>query len=299
MRRPAAAQRQRRAGERALGDDERRRHALAAAASPPGGGGAVGRARSPEPAPARRPRRPASAAGCDLAAWRRAAPPCAAPWPRAWRPCAARAGSPRCRRGRCAARATTLKMKIHSSASRPSRSRVRVSSLIRHRRPGDAERGRRAAEGDAVTVLQALARDAVSVDERAVGGVEVADRRDEVRPVGRHADLAVAPRDSGVVDDDVGGVVATEGRQAAEQGVAVAGDVEPRPGGGVAARGRPGRHRPLVDGRAGARARCGGTCGLLRAPGRPAWTSPAARGRRRSRGPRPRRGRPRGGRCGW
>src|SRR6478752_9899606 len=119
---------------------------------------------------------------------------------------------------------TTLKMKIHSSASRPSRSRVRVSSLMRHHMssPGGrargssgspathAERGRRAADGQAVAVLQPLARYPVTVDEGAVGGVEVADRGDEGRAVRRDPDLAVSSRDPRVVDDDVGGLVATE-----------------------------------------------------------------------------------------
>src|SRR6478736_1683893 len=132
---------------------------------------------------------------------------------------------------------TTLKMKIHSSASRPSRSRVRVSSLMHHHVSSGWSRGSSppgpegcggAPEGEAVAVLQPLARDALAVDEGAVRGVEVADRGDEVRPVGRDADLAVAPGHPGIVDDDVGGVVAPERRQSAEQRVAVAVDVEPR-----------------------------------------------------------------------
>src|SRR6478736_6162539 len=102
---------------------------------------------------------------------------------------------------------TTLKMKIHSNASRPSRSRVRVSSLMRHptsspqggpwRSSGSpasrAERRGRAPDRQAVAVLEPLARDAVAVDEGAVGRVEVADRGDQVRSVGGDADLAVPP----------------------------------------------------------------------------------------------------------
>src|SRR6478672_8583758 len=114
---------------------------------------------------------------------------------------------------------TTLKMKIHSSASRPSRSRVRVSSLMHHQvssgwsrgsSPPCTERGGGTPEGEAVAVLESLARDPLAVDEGAVGGVEVADRRDQVRAVGGDPDLAVPPRHPGVVDDDVGRVVAPE-----------------------------------------------------------------------------------------
>src|SRR3954468_9587049 len=119
---------------------------------------------------------------------------------------------------------TMLKMNSHSSASRPSRSRVRVSSLMRHQmsspegRPGGSSRspapgaeGRgRPADRQAVAVLEPLARDALAVDEGAVSGVEVADRAHEVRAVGGDTDLAVAAGDTRVVDDDVGRLVTAE-----------------------------------------------------------------------------------------
>src|SRR3954464_8378099 len=160
---------------------------------------------------------------------------------------------------------TTLKMKIHSSASRPSRSRVRVSSLMRHqtsspkvgrrkssRSPASGPEGRgRAPDRQAVAVLEPLARDALAVDEGAVGGVEVADRGHQMGSVGGDTDLAVPPGHSWVVDDDVGALVAAEGGEAAQQRVAVAGDVEPRARRRVGPRDRA-RDGRLVDG--GARA---------------------------------------------
>src|SRR6478736_5303171 len=104
---------------------------------------------------------------------------------------------------------TTAKTKNHISTSNPSRMTVRVSSLITPGSPpAPPERDGGTAHGDPVAVLEVLAGDPLTVDEGAVGRAEVADRRDEVRPVGRDPQLGVPPGDAGVVEDDVGAVVA-------------------------------------------------------------------------------------------
>src|SRR5690349_16438067 len=123
---------------------------------------------------------------------------------------------------------TTLNTKIHRRTSSPSRMIVRVSSLIAARSPppGAVDDGG-ATHRHPVTVGEALAADALAVDERAVGRAEVADAGHEVGAVVGHADLAVAPGDAGVVEDDVGGVVPPEDGDRAHERVALAVDVEP------------------------------------------------------------------------
>src|SRR5665647_1672220 len=49
-----------------------------------------------------------------------------------------------------------------------------------------------------------------AVDERAVGRAEVADAGHQVRAISCHANLGVPPRDSRVVENDVGRVVASQ-----------------------------------------------------------------------------------------
>src|SRR5690606_28112201 len=92
-----------------------------------------------------------------------------------------------------------------------------------------------AAEGDPVTVLEALARDPLTVDEGAVGAAEVAHRGDEVRSVGGDADLRVPAGDAGVVEDDVPAVVPADDvdRRHEEEAVVPGGEVGPVPGSGA------------------------------------------------------------------
>src|SRR6478672_7068382 len=174
---------------------------------------------------------------------------------------------------------TTAKTKNHISTSNPSRMTVRVSSLSTPGSPpAPAEGDRGAADRHPVAVLEVLARDPLAVDEGAVRRAEVADRRDEVRAVGGHPQLAVPPGDAGVVEDDVGAVVAAQDGDRPHQRVALAVDVEPGPVGGVGplgprrgGRGRmPGRRVEVVarGGRAGP-PRGVGCTGCRRGAGRP------------------------------
>src|SRR6478735_12565975 len=111
---------------------------------------------------------------------------------------------------------------------------VRVSSLITPGSPpAPPERDGGTAHGDPVAVLEVLAGDPLTVDEGAVRRAEVADRRDEVRPVGRDPQLGVPAGDAGVVEDDVGAVVAPQDRDGPHEWVALAVDVEPGPVGRV------------------------------------------------------------------
>src|SRR6478672_6896023 len=148
-----------------------------------------------------------------------------------------------------------LNTNAHIRTSRPRRMTVRVSSLMVGGSPPPGVEGEgRAAHRDAGAVVQSLAGDAVPVDEGAVRGAQVADAGDEVRAVAGDADLAVAPGDPRVVEHDVGRVVTAQHGDRAEQRVALAVDLQPRPVGGVGPLGR----RRLVDG--GGLGAAGGAC---------------------------------------
>src|SRR5690606_25125637 len=101
-------------------------------------------------------------------------------------------------------------------------------------------------DGHPVAVLESLAGDALAVDERPVRAAEVTHDRLEPGAVGRHADLRVAPRDAGVVEDDVALLVAADDvdRAHEEEAVIAAGEVGP-----VARAGAAGHHlaRLLTD----------------------------------------------------
>src|SRR3954452_12905437 len=129
--------------------------------------------------------------------------------------------------------ATTASTNNHSAARRPSRTTVRVSSLMsRGSALPAAEREPSPAHRDAVALGEDRARDPVAVDERAVRRAEVADVGDEARPVTGHPDLGVPPGATGAVEDHVDVVPAADDRDRGEKWVGVAVDVEPGPAGG-------------------------------------------------------------------
>src|SRR4051794_2250245 len=126
--------------------------------------------------------------------------------------------------------ATTASTNNHSAAKRPSRTTVRVSSLMsRGSALPAAEREPSPAHRDAVALGQDRAGDPVAVDECAVRRAEVADVGDQARPVAGHADLGVPPGDAGVVQHDIDVLATADDGDRAEQRVGVTVDVEPRP----------------------------------------------------------------------